>query len=487
MNVSGRDGCARRRVQCEGGAASRPAGLRRLALCLATLGLAGCANLAVPPGAEDLPTLPLQAGARFVAALPPEISATAAVVAPTDGHWWQRFDDPALAEWVARALADRPALAAVRERLAAAQAQLAAAAAGRRPTLAAEAGATADLRRTASRRLAPSAGLAFAWDADLGGGLAATQRAALARQLQAEERLEAERGATAALTAAAYVEWRLASADAALLDEALLLLGQAEHVAQVRVDAGLSPRLDAERAAAERATTEAERAAATARVQRTAAALQVLAGQAPQPLAAPTAVPRLPRAAPLAAATPAQLLAARPDLRAAARAVQAAGAEIGVAADALSPRLRLPGTLAFGLAGGGSALELVTASLAALLDWPLLDGGAARADVAAAQARWREAGALYRDAALAALAEAEAALADATAAAVRHEALQRAETAADAALADARTLYGAGLVGFLDVVDAQRSLVGARRSRLAAEADGALASVAWYRALGRGT
>lgn len=483
MSASGRAG--RGRVPRAGGAASRPAFVRRLAPVLTVLGLAGCANLAVPPGAEDLPMLPVQAEARFVGAPPPETSA--AVAEPTEGRWWQRFDDPALAVWVARALADRPALAAARERLAAAQAQLAAAMAERRPALLGQAGATADLRRAASRRLSPSAGLVFGWDADLGGGLAATQRAALARQLQAEELLEAERAATAALTAAAYVEWRLASADAALLDEARVLLGQAERVAQVRVDAGLSPRLDAERAAAERATTEAERAAAAARVQRTAAALQVLAGQAPQPLGAPAAMPRLPRAAPLAAATPAQLLATRPELRAAARAVQAAGAEIGVAADALSPRLRLPGTLAFGLAGGGSALELVTASLAALLDWPLADGGAARADVAAAQARWREAGALYRDAALAVLAEAEAALADAAAASTRHEALQRAETAADAALAHARALYGAGLVGFLDVVDAQRSLVSARRTRLAAEADGALAAVAWYRALGWGS
>lgn len=456
----------------------------RVAPWLAATLLAGCASTVVPPGVEDLPQPPLSGDARFVADPPSALVATDGE--PTDKRWWLRFDDPALAGWVERALADRPALAASRERLAAAQAQLAAAAALRRPTLAAEAGATADLRRDAPRRLSPSAGLVVGWDADLGGGLAATQRAALARQLQAEDLLDAERAATAAMTAAAYVEWRLAGADAALLDEALTLLGQAERVAQVRVDAGLSPRLDAERAAAERAATEAQRAAASARVQRTAAALQVLAGQAPRPLVSAAAVPRLPRAAALAPSTPARLLGARPDLRAAARAVQAAGADIGIAADALSPRLRLPGALVFGLAGGGGAVELVTASLAALLNWPLADGGAARAGVAGAQARWREAAALYRDAALAALAEAEAALADATAAAARQEALQRAESAADAALDDARVLYGAGLVGSLDVVDAQRSLVSARRTRLVAEADGALASVAWYRALGWG-
>jgi outer membrane protein TolC len=407
-----------------------------------------------------------------------------------------------------RALADRPALAAARERLAAAEAQLAGAVASRRFTLSAEAGATADFRSGAARRVSPSAGLALAWDADLGGGLAATQRAALARQLQAEELLEAERAATAALTAAAYVEWRLALADTALLDEALALLREAERVAQVRVDAGLSPRLDLARAAAERAVNEAERAAAAARVQRAAAALQVLAGQVPQALATasprpsapalpsvgaaatdgasvPAASRRLPRAAALSATTPAQLLTQRPELRAAARAVQAAGAEIGVAADALAPRLRLPGNLALGLATGSSAVEVVTATLAALLEWPLVDGGAARAGVQGAEARWREASALYRDAALAALAEAEGALADAAAAATRQAALERAEMAADAALAHARTLYGAGLVGFLDVVDAQRSLVGARRTRLAAQADGVLAAVAWYRALGR--
>lgn len=462
--------------------------------------LAGCAGLATPPRAEDLPAALLAPEARFVATLPaagPAGAPAAAVAAPAAQPWWQGFDDPGLATWVERALAARPALAAARERLALAQAQLARAAADGRPTLAAEVGASADLRRGATRRVSPSAGLAFGWDLDIGGGLAAGQRAALARQLQAEELLEAERAATAALTAAAYVEWRLAGADRVLLDEAIGLQREAERVAQVRVDTGLSPRLDLQRAAAERAGLEAEQAAAAAREQRAAAALQVLAGQAPQRLpgaAVPAAAAAasvdtppaaVPRAAPLAAATPAQLLAERADLRAAARGVQAAGAEIGVAADALSPRLRLPGTLGFGLVGTGSAVELVTASLAALLEWPLLDGGAARAGVAAAEARWREAGALYRDAVLAALEQAEAALADADAAGARQAALRRAEAAAAAALADARSLYGAGLVGFLDVVEAQRSLVGARRARLAAEADGALAAVAWYRALGR--
>jgi multidrug efflux system outer membrane protein len=156
-----------------------------------------------------------------------------------------------------------------------------------------------------------------------------------------------------------------------------------------------------------------------------------------------------------------------------------------VAQAELLPRLRLPGTLVFGSAfAGAGALELASATLAAVLDATLLDGGARRADVDAAQSRAREASAVYRQTLLQALQQVEAALAARRGAELRIAARERAAAAARAAEEQAQTLYRSGLSGYLDVVDAQRSALAQQRALLQARADAASAAVTAFEALG---
>lgn len=475
-------------------------------LLLASLLLAGCSSLAPVRLDEALatpPTLGLGEADRFEAlAAGPDATQPAA----DELHWWRQFDDPALAHWVEAALQGEVGVALAAERVQQAQALLQAARAQRGPRLTVQADATLQLRRQGDeRRLQPGAAVSLDQEVDLWGGLALSERSAAAGLLRSQDLAQAARLAAASLAARAYIEWQLALQDQALLAQARALQADSLRIVGVRVEAGLAPLLDRERALAELSSTEAEQAAAAVRARQAAAALQVLAGQRPRPAAllrpaggtvgdaddaagsaaAPAAAAALPRwqgTGPQG--RPLDLLRLRPDLRAAEHALLAAAAETGVAQAALRPRLRLPGSLVLGTLGGGGALEVLRASLAAVLDLTLFDSGAADAQVLAARSRAREAALLYRQTLLQALQQVEDAASAGQGARARVQARERGSAAGRAAEAQAQTLYRAGLTGFSEVLDAQRTALDNQRALLQARADDALAAVSLFEALG---
>jgi multidrug efflux system outer membrane protein len=475
-----------------------------VALIVVPLFAGGCANF----GKQEVPernaaTRGISESDRFSG------SQGAPEPAPGDLTWWRRFDDPAMAQWVERALAANVDIAIAGERVEQALALLRSARAQRSPFVGAQASTDINLKRDrGERRVQPGAALTLDFDTDLWGGLRAAERAATAGVLRSEDLVQAARLSVAGLTARAYVEWRAALEDRRLLDDALALQGDALRVVSVRVDAGISPVLDRDRAQAEVADTEADRAAAGVRVTQALAALLVLAGEPPHSTTLRTAALSAPAQTPSVkssydassswtdkglptltgeqpVARPLDLLRLRPDLRAAEHALVAAAADIGVAEAALRPRLRIPGTLIFGAAaGGGSLLEVGSAIIAAVLDVTVFDGGAAAAGVDAARSRMREATQIYRQTLLEALQQVESALAAQQGARRRIDARARGITAARAAEAQAQTLYRAGLVGYLDVVDAQRSALANQRELLHAQADDAAASALAFEAMG---
>ncbi len=231
---------------------------------------------------------------------------------------------------------------------------------------------------------------------------------------------------------------------------------------------------------------------AASRTRQAELTLQVLTGQRPSaPLSAPPptveqtpSIPQLTGAPPVP--RPIDLLRLRPDVRAAERALIAAFADIGVAEAALYPQLRLPGELLLSGAGlgTGSIVRTLTASLSALLQVPLFDGGQRAAEVSAAQSRAREAALVYRKTVLDALEQVETALlANHTVRSQRAARVAAAE-ASETALAQARTLYTEGLTGFLDVLDVQRTWLTNRLDLMRTEADAARAAIATFEATG---
>lgn len=461
--------------------------MRRLGLIALALVLTACASLMSPfnPPIKPPPTPPtlgLTDADRFSAG-----PAGAALPSALDLQWWQRFDDPVLGRWVERALANSPSVDIARERVVQAEALLRGARAQRSPLLGAEASAEARSRREADQRASdPRAALTLDWDLDLGGGLRQAEMSAAAAVLRSEDWLQAARLSVAGLTARAYVEWQEARLDQRLLADELALQAEVLRIVQVRVRAGLAPQIDLDRARADAAVIEADAADAAVRVRQAAAALQVLAGERPQALASDGSAARLPALQGQPSVPwPIDLLRLRPDLRAAERSLAVAAANVGVAESAFYPRLQLPGTLALTSAGlGGGVLNIVSASLAAVLDIALYDGGARSAEADLAQSRLREASQLYSQTLLQALQQAEASLVAAEGTGQRTEALQRASTAANAALTQARTLYTSGLTGFIDVLDAQSSALSNRRNLLSARAQATRQVITTFEVMG---
>lgn len=458
--------------------------MRRLGLIAMALALTACASVSVTPPSKPF-TLGLTDAERFSAA-----PVGAAMPLVSDLLWWQRFDDPVLGRWVERALANSPGIDIARERVVQAEALLRGARAQRRPSIGAEARVEARSQRQLGQRATdPNAALTLDWDLGVGGGLRQAEMSAAASVLRSEDLLQAARLSVAGLTARAYVAWQEARLDQVLLADELALQAEVLRIMQIRVRAGLAPQIDLDRTRADAAAIEADAAAASVRVRQAAAALQVLAGERPQalvslgPAGSTARLPVLQGQQPVP--RPIDLLRLRPDLRAAERSLTIAAANLGVAESALSPRLQLPGTLALtsdGLSGG--VLNIVSASLAAVLDVALFDSGTRTAGVDLARSRVLEAGQLYRQTLLQVLQEAQAALVAAEGTRQRTEALRRASTAADAALAQARTLYTHGLTGFIDVLDAQRSALSNRRNLLSARADAARQAITTFEVMG---
>jgi multidrug efflux system outer membrane protein len=444
--------------------------------------LSACAS--APPALPPLPDSGLGPEDRFFAAQADAPQPTAA-----DLRWWRRFDDPALADWVERALGGNFDLQLARVRVDEARALLRGAMAARVPLLTGEARVGASNRAGLSgRRVEPTAALVLDWEAARGGALDWPARTPAAEALRSEHLVQAARLSTAALTARAYLAWREAQQAERQLADAIVLQREIARLVQVRVDAGISPQFDGLRARGELAAAEATAAAAADAVRGTGRALQQLAGERPGAAPGPAAIvevsalPRLQGALPLT--LPIDLLRLRPDLRAAEQALRAAQADSGAADAARRPTLRLPGVLTLGTAAGGALLAQLSASVAAALSAPLFDGGRLDAELEAAQARERAAVLVYRRTLQQALAQVEAALSAEAASRARIAAQQRALQEADTAVQQARALYTAGLAGLLDVLDAQRSALERRQALLRMQGDTARAGIATFEALG---
>jgi outer membrane protein TolC len=258
-----------------------------------------------------------------------------------------------------------------------------------------------------------------------------------------------------------------------------------------RLDAGRGTALDRERASAQLSATLASVPTLEARASAAAYRLAVLSGSdadtlpiAPAMIDVPNAAPSLPDL-PSADALPA-LVAARPDVRAAERVRAARGALVRSARADYLPRIGVAGSVglastaadAFGRAGTSRY------ALGPVVSWPAFDVGRVRAHVDAARAEQEDARASYDHAVLAARAETRTAYAALVGARARLAYLREAAQASERGAELARLRFEGGAAGFLEVLDAERSLLEAQNNLAQGETDAATAFAALYEVLG---
>ena len=447
-----------------------------------TLLLAGCAlpqRHAVPA-----PTAP-------EAAVPAQwASATGGRQAADLSTWWRRFNDPLLAELVQDAQTHNTTVQQAVATLAQARAATALARAGTAVTL--DAGGSLGASRVGRSATSRSARVALdaAWEADLFGTQAAGVAAARADERSTALALADAQVSVAAETGLAYLTLRGNQARLAVARANLASQQDTEQITTWRQRAGLASVLDLEQARTAVAQTQATLPALQSAITQGAHALAVLTGRPPAELRTrletPQPLPAVPET--LALALPADTLRQRPDVRAAEADAQAAVARVAVAEGAARPSLRLSGSLGLSALSLGSLFntESLLRSLMASVNWPLLDGGAAQATVAARQAALDQVRARWEGTLLTALQEVEDALTALQHDRERQRHLQTAADAAASAEALARTRQSAGLIDLAVVLETQRTLLAAQNNLAGVATDIATDHVRLYKALGGG-
>ena len=334
-------------------------------------------------------------------------------------------------------------------------------------------------------------GLSSSWELDLFGRVRrSVEQARATTQAQAE----------AANDALVMLEAEVARQYVQLRGAQNLTLSQQQNIAAAqasltltlqRQQLGLASDVDVDQARTELLSQETQLPAYEKQAEQAIDALNMLTGQPPGALdallATPAPLPPPPQL--VAVGLPSTLARRRPDIREAEDELHAATAGVGVAVADFYPDISLMGSI--------GERSYVTADL--LTSWaglfysagpsislPIFEGGRLTAQLRLAHARQAEAALNYRSTVLSALREVEDGLV-----AYRTDALASTRTAATVAAAAhsfdlAKTRFTLGLSSYLQVLDAQRTLVAAQQQLVQADMTLAGDIVTLYTALGGG-
>jgi NodT family efflux transporter outer membrane factor (OMF) lipoprotein len=262
------------------------------------------------------------------------------------------------------------------------------------------------------------------------------------------------------------------------------------EVTQDRLKKGVGTDLDVAQAEAQVAKTEARLPVLFRQESEAIHRIATLVAQQPEALteelskAAPAPVPP----PEIAIGVPAELLRRRPDIRRAERQLAAATARIGQATADLYPKFSLTGNFMMISAETNQLFDWRSRSFGVgpTVSWPIFDAGRIRRVIDIRTAQQEEALASYERTVLGALEEVHNAIVAFATEQERHASLARA-VAADRTAADvARAQYRQGVVDFLNVLDAQRSLFESEDELADSDRAVTTALVALYKALAGG-
>jgi NodT family efflux transporter outer membrane factor (OMF) lipoprotein len=334
-----------------------------------------------------------------------------------------------------------------------------------------------------------TAGVAVSYQVDLFGQIRRASEASHASTEAASAALDLVRVSVAAGTARAYADvcstgLRLRSArkSAELQQEAVdvsLRLQQAGRAGVIDVSRA---RGQAQQLLAALPPLQAQREAAVYR-------LAALTGTPPRAFSPEVTEcvepPRVTGAVPVGDG--AQLLRRRPDIRQAERELAAATARIGVAVADRYPKITLGlAASSAGLAEGFGRRDTLAWSLGPLISWTLPNTGVVDARIGQAEAGTRMAAAKFDGTVLTALRETETALSAYAHELDRHAALEASRDEASTVAGQARRMYQSGKVGYLDALDAERSLASGEAALAASDAQLVDDQVTLFLALGGG-
>jgi len=301
----------------------------------------------------------------------------------------------------------------------------------------------------------------LSYEIDVWGRLRRSVEASKAQAQASVDDLAVVRLTVSSDVATFYYLLRALDAQAQILEQTVAAFAEQVRVVDVQLRNGLVSPIDLYQAQSLYEATRAQ----LRDVQRARAdaehALAVICGQ-PAPTFSVTVRPLLEASPPaVPVGLPGDLLIRRPDVAAAEQNVVSFNAQVGVATAELYPTFTLTGAAGF-----------ESASLSHLLDWksrmasigpsisiPVFDAGRRRYNLAAVKAQYQQSVAAYVSQVLGAYSDVEDALTDLHALTDEVERMRAAVAASQNYLKTALAQYKQGLVTYLVVIDAQRTLL----------------------------
>ncbi|MDJ0979693.1 MAG: efflux transporter outer membrane subunit [Erythrobacter sp.] len=417
-----------------------------------------------------------------------------------DPVWWNKFDDPRLAELIEQALRNSPSLAEARARLTEARANRDIVRGGQGPQLSV-AGSVTENQLSEDGQIPAGdipgfepgfslfdLGFDSSWEIDFWGRNTRDREAAEARIEAAEARLHDTLVLITGEIARNYMDLREAQAALAVGQARVRAFDELTRLTQLRYDSGESSLIDLQRARSDANSARSVLPNLRAPVSGAAYRIAALVGEPPEAL-----VPQLREAAPIPnspdnilVGVRSDLLRRRPDIRAAERDLAAATADVGSATADIFPRFSLIGSVGVqsrsvdGLADGDNVRFTVGPSFS----WPLFSGGRVRAQIRAADARAQASAARYEQTVLDALADSEGAINRFLEAQRAQTEALRAEEAEKASFALSKRRAETGEDDRLALQNARLALLSTQEAARTAEAETARAAASVFKALG---
>ena len=416
------------------------------------------------------------------------------------GAFWRTLDDSTLQQLVGDVVKSNHDVVAARARLRGARAARLDAALDFAPTVTATASYTRQrLSNVGFPGGAPAfpdqnvwdAGLLLSWELDVFGRIRKSTQGQGALMAAAQEDVEDLQVLLSAELASAYFDLRGAQDRLGVAQRNAQNQLRTLEVTQQRLEAGRGSEFDTERAKTLLSSTLAGIPALEASIAAMQRRIAVLVGRPASEIGTAVgergALPALPDS--VAVGNAERVVRLRPDVRSAERQLAAGGAFVGAAKAAYLPRLSIGGGAGY-VSNTFESLGDVGRpryAIGPVISWPALNLGRVKAGVDIARAQEAQADAYYRKTQLQAFEEIETSVVTYNKARQSLQHLEAAASASERAAALARLRFEEGATDFLQVLDAERTMLEAQDRLATGRTAATTGLVAVYRALGGGT
>lgn len=416
-------------------------------------------------------------------------------VLPADDRWWQAFDDPTLDSLITLATDRNYSVLEALARMEQARAQMRSARGDLLPSAQLNAGwerrqSSGNTGTARSITSGYSAGVDVSWELDVFGSLRSRFKAQRELFYASREEQSAVLVSLCAQVASAYIGLRETQQELEVVNRNCRTQAAVLDITDARFRAGLVSQLDVSQARSVYYSTRASVPSLEAEINSYITQIAVLTGTYPQEMR-----PHLEQTGPLpdymepvAIGLPADLLLRRPDIRQAARQVQAQASLLGASKSDWLPQVFLKGSVGYAAHDLRDLTDRrsLTFEIAPTITWSLFNGGKSLAATRQARAELDERISSFNQTVLTAVQETDNALTSYRTSIRQIVAMREVCQQGEETLRLSVELYKQGLTPFQNVLDSLRSLLTYQNQLTQAQGYSLLQLIALYKALGGG-